>query len=186
MPLDQLLQSGSFRSDLYYRLCVFSIHLPPLRDRRDDILALASHFLQKHAAAGKTPLKFAPGACAALLSCDWPGNVRQLESAIIRGIHLTRTDSIDAENLGLQSNVKKLTAAAAVSPTELRSFKATKREIVETFEKDYLIRLMSEHGGNVSQAARSAGKERRDLGKLLKKYRLDPKLFVPPVGGSHR
>ena len=180
-PFDQLLQSGSFRADLYYRLCIFSINLPPLRDRKEDIPALAAHFLRKHAPADKKPLKLSPSACAALLSWNWPGNVRELESAILRGVHLCHTDSVEVEDLGLQPNTGKASAAAPPASSKLHSFRAMKREIIEVFEKEYLARLMSEHQGNVSQAARVAGKERRDLGKLLKKHGLDPKSFRCPI-----
>jgi two-component system, NtrC family, response regulator GlrR len=182
--LDQLLQAGRFRQDLYYRLSVFCIHLPPLRERKDDIPALAAHFLKKHAPADKARLKLLPSACAALLSFDWPGNVRQLESAIIRGIHLTQTDSIHVEDLGLPLSVDTFDAPAPLNAHAPRSFKAAKRDVVEGFERNYLIQLLSEHSGNVSRAARTAGKERRDLGRLIKKYQLNPKVFAPPVGRS--
>lgn len=179
-PLDQLLQSGGFRADLYYRLCVFSISLPPLRDRKEDILVLAAHFLEKHIPAGTSGLKLAPEACAALLSRDWPGNVRELENAIIRGIHLSKTDSIEVGDLGLQPDLERLPSPTLLSSTKPHSFRARKREIIETFEKEYLVRLMAEYQGNVSHAARAAGKDRRDLGKLLKKHGVDPRLFHSP------
>jgi len=181
VPPDQLLRSGNFRADLYYRLGTFSINLPPLRDRKEDIPALAAHFLQKQAPTDKRTLRLSPSAYAALLSWDWPGNVRELESAIVRGIHLCRTDLIEIEDLGLQSNVGKASAAAPPTSGKLHSFRAMKREIITVFEREYLAHLMSEHQGNVSQAARAAGKERRDLGKLLKKHGLDPKSFRSPI-----
>jgi DNA-binding NtrC family response regulator len=184
VPLDQLLRSGNFRMDLYYRLRIFSINLPPLHDRKEDIPVLAAHFLQKHAPADKRNLKLSPSACAALLSRDWPGNVRELESAIIRGIHLCRTDSIEIQDLAFQSNIAKPSPAALSTSGKLHPFQAMKREIVKVFEKEYLARLMSEHQGNVSQAARAAGKERRDLGKLLKKHGLDPKSFRSPSSSN--
>jgi DNA-binding NtrC family response regulator len=176
-PLELLVQSGSFRADLYYRLSVFSIFLPVLRDRKEDVLLLAGHFLEKHAPAGKANLKLAPGARAALLSYDWPGNVRELENAIIRGIHLSQADSIEDDDLGLLSRDAGPLVASSCAPAELRPLGIIKREVIQAFEKDYLTRLMSRHQGNVSQAARTAGKERRNLGKLLKKHRLDPRLF---------
>jgi DNA-binding NtrC family response regulator len=179
-PIEQLVVSGSFRADLYYRLCVFSINLLPLRDRKEDILALAEHFLKKHTPAGKATAKLAPTARAALMLCEWPGNVRELENAIIRGIHLTKTDSIDIENLGLQSKAEERSSPTQVSPAQMHCFRAMKRAVIETFERDYLTRLMSENRGNVSHAARTAGKDRREFGKLLKKYRLDPIFFRIP------
>jgi DNA-binding NtrC family response regulator len=170
-PLERLVSAGRFRSDLYYRLSVFSINLPALRERKEDILLLADHFIQKHAPAGKTAVRLRATACTRLLSYSWPGNVRELENAIIRGIHLSQTDFIEVEHLCLQP------VESCATPPKPASFKAAKRDAVESFEKDYLTRLMSEHRGNVSHAAQAAGKERRNLGKLLKKHRLDPKLF---------
>jgi DNA-binding NtrC family response regulator len=177
VPLDQLLQFETFRADLYYRLSIFTINLPPLRSRREDIPALAAHFLQKHAPADNRTPKLSPNAYAALLSWNWPGNVRELESAIVRGIHLSRADSIEVEDLGLQPSIKKASAAAPPTPGQFYSFRAMKREAIRVFEREYLVRLIAEHQGNVTQAARTAGKERRDLGKLLKRHGLDPKSF---------
>jgi DNA-binding NtrC family response regulator len=179
-PLDQLLRSGSFRADLYYRLRTFSINLPPLRDRKEDIPVLVAHFLQKHAPLDKRTLQVSPNAYAALLSWNWPGNIRELESAVVRGIHLCRTDWIEVEDLGLQPNIGKASAGARPTPSKLDSFRAMKRETIKVFEKEYLVRLIAEHQGNVTHAARAAGKERRDLGKLLKRHGLDPKSFRPP------
>src|SRR5262249_15219751 len=78
--LDALVQTGAFRADLYYRLCVFTINLPPLRDRKADILMLADHFLVKHTPVGRMTCHLSAGAIAALLEHDWPGNVRELEN----------------------------------------------------------------------------------------------------------
>ncbi len=175
--LDQLLASGGFRLDLYYRLCVFSIQLPALRERKEDILALASHFLRKHAPPEKGPLKLSRLARAALLAWEWPGNVRELESAIIRSIYLCRFGTVEPEDLRLPVDGTTAAGTTAEELSLLRPFQAMKREVIEAFEKNYLHRLMSQHAGNVTQAARAAGKERRELGKLLKKYRLDPKAF---------
>jgi DNA-binding NtrC family response regulator len=182
VPLEQLIGSGNFRADLYYRLCVFLLNLPPLRARKEDIPALAAHFLKKHAPDGKSHLRLSAGATAALMAWDWPGNVRELENAIIRGIHLSHSDCIEAPELGLRSPALPV---SAVGPTitPAVSFRAMKRATIELFERNYLSRLMSEHRGNVSQAARASGKERRDLGKLLRKYQLDPKSFRSTAAG---
>lgn len=180
VSLLQMVESASFRADLYYRLCVFSVHLPPLRERREDILTLADHFLKKHTPAEKRTLRLSIAALADLMSRAWPGNVRELENAIIRGIHLSRSDEIAAEDLSLPLEAPALHRPGPVAGTKLQAFRALKRQVIEAFERDYLARLMSEHRGNISQAARTAGKERRDLGKMLKKYRLDPKVFQSP------
>jgi DNA-binding NtrC family response regulator len=176
-PIEQLVASGSFRADLYYRLSVFSIKLLPLRDRKEDIPGLAAHFLKKHTPTGKPTPKLTPAAQEALMLCEWPGNIRELENAIIRGIHLTKTDSIGIGDLGAQPKMGEPFSPSAPAPAQRRCFAAMKRAVIETFERDYLTRLMSEHRGNVSHAARTAGKDRRDFGKLLKKYQLQPKLF---------
>jgi DNA-binding NtrC family response regulator len=170
--LDQLLRAGTFRRDLYYRLNVFSIKLPPLRDRQEDILALATHFLKKHTPADKFELQLSPSARASLLSYDWPGNVRELENAITRAIHISQSDTIEIEDLGIRSRAQNL-FDSPLATRRLRSLKAMKQEMIEAFERDYLTRLMCENEWNVSRAARAAGKERRDLGKLLKKYQLN-------------
>jgi transcriptional regulator with PAS, ATPase and Fis domain len=81
-PLERMVDGGAFRADLYYRLCVFSVTVPPLRDRREDILPLVYHFLGKYGASSSPAPDLSPGAVEALLAWDWPDNVRELESAI--------------------------------------------------------------------------------------------------------
>ncbi len=180
-PLDQLVQSGNFRADLYYRLCVFSLHLPPLRERYGDVTTLAHYFLKKHTPADSAELQLAAEAHEALLAYDWPGNVRELESAIIRGIHLCQTNLIEVKDLGIPSKSEnQLHVPVTIVPTEACSFKAMKQKTIEAFEREYLKRLMHEHQGNVSHAAAAAGKERRELGKMLTKYQIDPKQFRSP------
>ena len=170
--IDALIDSGEFRADLFYRLCVFTISLPTLQQRADDILPLAEHFLHKHCPSHRAIPSLAPDAGDALLACSWPGNIRELENAIIRGIYLCQNSIIEARDLGLGSDAGK-TVRTDMPP----SFKAAKQQAVEAFEKNYLDRLMAAHRGNVTNAARAAGKDRRDLGKLLKKHRVDPKHF---------
>ena len=168
------VQAGTFRPDLYYRLCVFSIALPSLRERKDDVLPLALHFLAKHAGDNDATPTLTPAARAALAAFDWPGNVRELENAMIRAVQVRQSDAIDVDDLGLPGR-----ADGGMSADGLRrSFKVLKRQAVEAFERDYLTRILREHGGNVTHAARSAAKDRRDLGRLLKKYAIDPRLFA--------
>jgi two-component system, NtrC family, response regulator GlrR len=170
--LESLVRLGSFRSDLFYRLLVFSIYMPPLRERKEDIFPLARYFLKKHARSGGES-QLSSEAYLALLASNWPGNVRELENAILRGIHLTRGDQINVEDLGLSP-------ALPGAPFLLRagnSFKQAKQQAISAFERGYLEQVMQECHGNVSHAARRAGKERRDFGKLLKKHHLDRKCF---------
>jgi DNA-binding NtrC family response regulator len=181
--LPALVQSRGFRADLYYRLCVFTFSLPPLRERRDDILELAAHFMALHAVVGRQSLSLSSRAAGALLAHDWPGNVRELENSMIRAVGVAAGPSIELEDLGLP--VGPDADASGEAPAH-GTLTALKRHVVETFERQYLARLLIEHRGNVSNAARAAGRERRDFGRLLRKYQLDRSLFGTPrrAGGS--
>jgi len=175
--LDRLVQAGQFRADLFYRLSVFSITLPALRERREDILPLARHFLAKYTPDASLAPQLSAAAVRALLTFDWPGNVRELESAIVRAAHVARGGVIGVGDLGLPGG----DGGAGMAPALVGapgSYKAQKRRVLEAFERQYLVQLLSDCGGNVSRAARAAGKERRDLGKLLKRHGLDPRQFA--------
>lgn len=174
-PLEQLVRAGAFRSDLYYRLSVITIHLPPLRDRRQDIPLLAMRFLDKHTPAGETVPRISPDAMAALMAFEWPGNVRELESVIVRGVVLGDQETIRRQDLGLPDGATGPPESAAWPSGD--SYQSLKRRAIAEFEHHYLTRLMTQYRGNVSQAARAAGKERRELGRLLKKHQLDRAAF---------
>jgi DNA-binding NtrC family response regulator len=185
-PLRELVRDGAFRSDLFYRLSVLMVELPPLRERRDDVLALARHFLDKHR-RGETPLELAASAERALLAHDWPGNVRELENAIIRARTVASGGRIGAGDLGLAEpgafapsplSHPASTAPAGDPPPGPCSFQQAKRAAMDAFEREYLVSLLRAHQGCVSSAARTAGKERNDLRRLLKKHRLDPLRFA--------
>src|SRR5881396_677812 len=122
VSLDQLVRTNNFRADLYYRLRVFSIDLPPLRDRRSDILLLASHFLQKHAPSGAL-YRLDGSASAALGAYGWPGNVRELEHAILRGIVVCRAATLTAEDLGICHQTLWGGDAKDVAPHESSSYR---------------------------------------------------------------
>jgi DNA-binding NtrC family response regulator len=181
-PVPGLVQSGAFRADLYFRLCVFTMHLPPLRERREDIAPLASYFLQKHAPPEGSPRRLSEPARASLLAHDWPGNVRELENVIIRGCHLCRGEVIEICDLGLAPRAPITPSLSTLLGATLQPLRMMKQQVIEVFEKDYLTRLMSDHHGNVTKAARTAGKERRELGKLLKKYHINAREFQ--IAGS--
>jgi len=176
-PLFQNATSGHFRLDLYYRLCVFTVHLPPLRERAEDIPLLAKHFIDKHAPQNQRVPTLSAEALADLLLREWPGNVRELENAIVRGIHLSQGDTIQTLDLSLPPRGTGVPASSSQGGTRRQDFRVMKREAIESFERSYLTRLMADHQGNISLAARTSGKERRDLGRLLKKYHLNAKAF---------
>lgn len=177
-PLEELIEEGTFRSDLYYRLKVLIIHMPPLRDRGRDILLLANHFLKKHIPQGRELLHLSDAAQSAMLAYDWPGNVRQLENTIVRAIHMCRAKTIDVQDLGIPAMLTNGRAQPTDEPVEYGSFREMKQKVVESFESDYLKQLMQEHQGNITRAATAAGKDRRDLGKMLKKYGIDPRSYA--------
>jgi DNA-binding NtrC family response regulator len=168
-PLEARVRAGTFRGDLYHRLGVFTLELPALRMRQEDIVPLAEHFLRLHQGEVPTPARLSPGAITVLLAHDWPGNVRELESAMVRGLHYAQNGVIEAQDCGLT-----VQSAGHGVPT----YRQLKRQVIDAFDRQYLTRLMTEHKGNVSRAARAAGKERRDLGKLLKRHGFDPRKFA--------
>lgn len=176
--LGHMVAAGRFRGDLFYRLGVFSVHLPPLRERRPDIPLLAEHFVRKHTPSGRGAPALSTDALDALATHPWPGNVRELENVILRGVHINQGRSeLTAGDLGLEAPSLGADRGKNGAHPQGRSYQTLKREAIETFEREYLTRLMVEHRGNVSRAARSAGKERSDLGKLLRKYHIDPAPF---------
>ncbi len=172
-PLDELVRTGAFRADLYFRLCVFRVHIPPLRQRPEDIPLLAAHFLQKHAPQEEPAPVLSPEAVAALAAYDWPGNVREVENVMIRAGRLCQNGRIETEDLGLKQVQPAATDAAS-------SFQMMKLAAVRDFEREYLRRLLTAHQGNVTRAAQAAGKDRRELGKLLKKHHIDSSVYMAP------
>ena len=176
----RLVCQGVFRADLLYRLRVLWLELPALRDRRDDILLLARHFLCKHAMRHRPTPILSGAAERALTEFDWPGNVRELENALIRAVHLVDNGVIEPHHLGLthQRGVHASQVARRATDDLSLSLKESKRRVVDAFERHYLTGLMRQSQGNVTHAALSAQKERREFGKLLKKHGINPKDFA--------
>ena len=182
-PLATLVQRGTFRVDLYYRLSVLLIELPPLRDRAEDVLPLARHFLAKHARDGDAPSRLSGAAERALLAHAWPGNVRELENVMLRALSLASSDRITAGDLGIGARYSEESSDAVVLPDGAgmggaMAFRDAKRAAVDAFERAYLTNLLREHNGNVSSAARAAQTERHDLRRLLRKHCLDRGHFI--------
>jgi len=164
--LGVLLRDGRFREDLYYRLNVVTIHLPPLRARATDIPRLAAHFLERHArAAGKSVEGIEDDALALLCGYRWPGNVRQLESAIERAVLMTDGARLTAGDLPQEVRQRGTDGAARVDiPDEGLSF--------EALERDLLEQALAKTEGNVSRAARLLGMTRRTFQYRLEKFGL--------------
>lgn len=159
------VEEKNFRQDLFYRVHVIPVRLPPLREKKEDIPFLVEHFLEKFSQKMKKKVKgISSQAMQKLMLHDWPGNVRELENSIEFAMAMTQTDII-SEDLVLQTNLD--------SQDRLKPFKEAKSE----FEKEYLLNLLNLTQGNVSKASDMAGKYRADFYQLLKKYDLKPEEY---------
>jgi len=166
---DEAIRTGSLRQDLYYRLNVIRLHLPPLRDRRHDITALASHFLVKYALEfSKSGLSLSADALQLLQDYDWPGNVRQLENLIERAVVLAERNVIESEDLDLPASNRRAAPG---------NFRVAKSACIAQFERDYVETLLHLHHGNITRAAKTAEKNRRAFWEMIRKYRIDVRQF---------
>jgi two-component system response regulator GlrR len=166
--LDQEIAHGRFREDLYYRLNVISIELPPLAERREDIPLLAAHFLKELAERYHRPLNgFAPDAMEALIAATWPGNVRQLRNVVEQAVALCQTPLVTAA--WVQQAIRD--QDHGLIPFD---------EARGKFERQYLSQLLTIAAGNVARAARLAKRNRTEFYKLLRRHDLDPSLFKAP------
>jgi two-component system response regulator GlrR len=160
--LGEAVKAGNFRNDLFYRISVVPLQVPPLRDRRDDIPLLAQHFLKLSAQRiNKDVRGFTPAAMQRLMVYSWPGNVRELENAIEKAVVMSRQDMVTPDLLPTSG----LTQEVPLKPLT---------EAKEEFEKAYLKNLLQLTGGNISRAAQFAGRYRADFYKMLRKYGLHP------------
>jgi DNA-binding NtrC family response regulator len=166
VDLHEMVKDGSFRKDLLYRLAVMSVALPALRERPSDIPLLVEHFWSQYAAqVPHVRKRFSPRAWQSLCQYTWPGNVRELQNVIQQVLVMSDGDVIDDKDLPIP--------VGDIQPG-IGSFKQAKIAAVAEFEKTYLHQLLQLAQGNVSQAARIAQKERRALGRLIRKYRIKP------------
>ena len=170
--LEAKITEGTFREDLFYRLNVVTITLPPLRERGEDIILLAVHFLRKYSQKyGREGLSFSPEALEYLLQCPWKGNVRELQNAVKRAVLLANGDLITPQDLKehLQSpapnQFTKIGAEYLNKP-----YHEAKKEILTSFSKKYVEYLLTKTQGNVTQAARLAGLERQSFQRLMRQY----------------
>lgn len=169
--IEKVVQDGRFREDLFYRLNTITLHLPPLRERREDIPLLVTHFIQKFARFAPREVKgITPEALNALAAHEWPGNVRELSNVIERAVSLCRSDYLDLCDLP-DDLAQKERVCVCVSWDS--TYHRAKRKIIEAFEKDYLSRLLVETGGNITHAARKAGLPRASFQRLVRKYRIE-------------
>jgi len=164
--IEKEVEKGSFRNDLFYRIHVIPIRVPSLRERKDDVPLLVEHFLGKCAEKMNKQIKnISPKALKKIMTYSWPGNVRELENVIECAVVMARDDVISEDML--------VATSQKIDENSFQSFKESKQE----FERNYFTKLLKISKGNISQAAKLAGKYRADLYALLEKYDLNPLNF---------
>ncbi len=168
--LEKAVAAGEFRDDLFYRLNVIPIELPPLRERLDDVPLLAFHFLKLYAPKfNKQIFDFEPDAIARLMTYNWPGNVRQLENVIERAVIMEKGEQISSQTISVCLK-PKTEVSFRYFVNENIPLKTLKEELIGNFEKEYIIRILRKHGGNISAAAQSAGLHYKNFCEKMKRY----------------
>ncbi len=172
----RLVKQGTFREDLYYRLNVVKIDLPPLRERPEDIPLLATHFAQKYARPGETPKQIAPQAMEVLLHYRWPGNIRELENAMERASVTSRDDVIHPENLPAEV----MLPAAPKLPFAIdleRPLRGLLRELTADIEQQYIRKALKKSHGNIGRCAKICGLSRRSISAKITEYKINKTAF---------
>lgn len=191
--LEQLITDKAFREDLYFRLKVLSIHMPPLRERREDIPLLVRAFLNELNASRKSPVDIDRDCISMLMQYDWPGNVRELKNCIESASALCDYDMIRYSDItAIIGNIRTVrpaapgndmnngTASTGIcedSAVKELSYKDAKARIMEKFEREYIAMMLSKNNGNISAASRDSGLDRKNFWQLLKKYGIDPEQY---------
>jgi DNA-binding NtrC family response regulator len=180
-----MVEEGTFREDLFYRINVFPIHIPPLRERRDDIPALAFHFLKHFSEELERPVpKFSDGAMSLLMTYDWPGNVRELQNTIHRAVILASDDMIRQAHLAsiLQVAPRRDLEVPRTSEDLKRVKKIAREKSVEDIEKLFIHETLKRHGWNVTRSAEETGMQRANFQALMKKYNIRVRDTEPGAG----
>lgn len=169
----QEVRAGRFREDLYYRLAVVELHLPPLRDRVEDLPLLVNHLLGRAQQGGPAKVRAVEDQVIALFQdWRWPGNVRELSNVVERAIPFTDGPivTLDALPEAFRTGRPRTPGAKQVNATADMPFKDAKEKLIEAFERQYLVDLIERHGGNVSKAARAADMDRKSIARLMRKH----------------
>jgi len=167
--LETAIETGDFRQDLYYRLNVFPIHIPPLRERPTDIMLLADHFVEKHGKAhGKHVRRISTPAIDMLTSYHWPGNVRELENCIERAVLLSTDDVIHGHHL--PPTLQTAEASGTVPPNDLEA-------VLNSVEREMILEALKSARGNMARAARNLGISERVMGLRVKKHGINARRF---------
>jgi len=174
--LEKMVKDGQFREDLYYRLDVVKIDLPPLRERTEDIPLLAAHFSQKYARPGCVPSEITPEAMERLLAFPWPGNIRQLENAMERACLTARDGVIRPENLPADLS-RPQAAKTGVSIDLSRPLPDQLSELTNRFEERYLRRALKRCRGHIGRCAKISGLSRRSISNKVSQYNIDTSAY---------
>src|SRR5262249_21372803 len=154
-----------------YRLHALSVIIPPLRERMEDIVYLSNHFLTQYARERNTDRRdISSEALGKLMAYEWPGNVRELEGVLLRALVLTTSAILQTEDITLPQQ-------SQMPPSDNALLRQAKTNMIQNFELDYLTKLLAAHRGNITHAAKAAGKQRRALQRLIRKYDLRPQSF---------
>jgi DNA-binding NtrC family response regulator len=183
VDLTAAVEQGRFRQDLFYRLNVVALSVPPLRERREDLPILAAHFLRKH--GGRAQLSLSPEVLDVMTSYGWPGNVRELENALMHAIALRQGEVILSESLpatiAARGNGRITTSIPVISAEggdeQLPPLTEAKRRASAAFEKSYLTLAMERARGSISEAARLSGLDRTNFRRLLQRHGIDATQF---------
>ena len=180
--------SGEFRPDLYFRLCGLAIRMSPLRERAEDIPLLAREFLRTFSIEHRRPAAdFHPSALVKLVSYHWPGNVRELQNVIRQAVLFSSGPIIEASEIRFSPLASEASGASGASGVDVppasensKSWQKDKKAAVAQFERTRIVTCLAAAHGNISEAARQAGKARRVFWELMRKYRINADDFRPP------
>jgi len=186
--LQHLVEENTFREDLFYRLNVVPIHIPPLRERKGDIPKLIKHFLKKYLREyNKTIIEIPKVVMDVLTSYSWPGNIRELENKVQQIVVMSTSSVVSAKDiqLSLKEPISKelvidhinAVKEKIINQSEIETFSVAKKKVNDLFEKTYLTQLLAVYKGNIVNASKKAGKSRTAFWNLLKKQNLSPKQF---------
>jgi DNA-binding NtrC family response regulator len=171
-------RQGNFREDLYYRLNIIPLRLPPLRERKSDITLLAVHFLRKYARQlGREEMRFTSSAVEKLKSYNWPGNIREMENKILQVVVMNDRKTITQDLISLPNDhLEEPPSPPSSSGWEhqrpLLEFKEEKKRVVAAFEQHYLRKMLQDYEGNITQAAKAAGMDRKNFWQKMKRHNI--------------
>ncbi|MEK6572100.1 MAG: sigma-54 dependent transcriptional regulator [Bacteroidota bacterium] len=182
--LEDGVKQGRFREDLFFRINVIAIHLPPLRERKEDLPLLVDQFVRKYnARLGKNVTAIGPGVVERLAAYDFPGNVRELENIIERAMVVNRGNVLTVDSLGQNFLERETSISIEEIPIRTLEFREARAEILERFEKKYLEKLLLSTGGSITEAAKLAKIRRQSLHRMLKRHNLTSN---PPRGKGNK